>query len=355
MGFATSLVNLLLVGNLNAQLDPPSLEADNLANISAGVLDDCETRFCRPGVRNRSQSRGVVIRYERQGAFNWRMNNPELEGGNTRVAGLEQFTFKFKIPLINQPGTKLLLGYEWDTEKYYFADLPPISPGRPPTLWQLLDERRLKAAKLSAYFTKSFDDRYYLSARVRLSLQGDYDGFVDFDPEYRTYSGAVAFGKKVNADTEWGVGLTYSTNAARTVVLPFLFYNRTWNDRWGLESALPAQVFLRYNVDPARGHAFRTGVQADSKFYVINSLGDRGRFENLNEFYLRRLGLKALTQYEHKLGGWFWAFAQGGVYIPINARFNEIDAVDVDLMTSVEARPFFRVGLFLAPPKELIR
>lgn len=349
-----SVLSLSFSGLL-AQIDPPSLEADNIANITLGTDVDCETQYCKPGVRNRSQSRGVVIRYENQGAFDWSMDNQILEGTPAKVNRLEQFTFKFKVPILNKPGLKFLLGYEWDTEKYYFANQPDIQPGTTPTMWQLLDERRLKATKISAYLTKSFNDTYYASARIRLSLQGDYDGLTDFAKEYRTYSGGIGFGKKVSQDEEWGGGITYSSNAARTVILPFIIYNRTWNEFWGLESALPAQIFLRYNINPQMGHAFRFGAQADSKFYVINSLGDRGRFDSFNEFYLRRLGVKAMAQYEHKLGGWFWAFAQGGMYIPVNARFNEIDNVDVDLRTNVEARPFFRFGIFLAPPKELIR
>jgi hypothetical protein len=283
------------------------------------------------------------------------MANNQLEGAAQQVSSLEQFTFKFKVPVINQPGFKFLLGYEWDTEKYYFENVAPIRDGTPPTMWQLLDERRLKATKISAYVTKSFNEKFYASARIRLSLQGDYDGLTDFAKEYRTYSGGLAFGKKVSADKEWGFGLTYSTNAVRTVVLPFFIYNKTYNNYWGLESALPGQIFLRYNIDPVHQHAFKFGAAVDSRFYVINSLGDRGRYDNFNEFYLRNLGVKALVQYEHKLSAWFWAFAQGGMYVPINSRFNSIDNVDLDLDTNVDARPFLRIGLFLAPPRELIR
>ncbi|PHI18412.1 hypothetical protein CEQ90_18085 [Lewinellaceae bacterium SD302] len=352
------LFALLLCSHNNhvyAQIDPPSLEADNIANISFGEDIDCETKYCRPGVRNRSQSRGVVIRYERQAGFDWSMANDRLEGAPVRVNGLEQFTFKFKVPILNKPGLKFLLGYEWDTEKYYFDNIDPIADGARPTMWQLLDERRLKATKISAYLTKSFNETFYISGRLRLSLQGDYDGLMDFAEEYRTYSGGVAFGKKVSQDEEWGVGLTYSQNPARTVILPFFIYNKTWNDYWGLESALPGQIFLRYNIDPVKQNAFKFGAAADSRFYVINSLGDKSRYTNFEEYYLRRLAVRGLAQYEHKLSKWFWAFVQGGVVVPINTRFNSIEDVDLDLNTEVGARPFLRIGLFLAPPKELVR
>lgn len=262
---------------------------------------------------------------------------------------------KFKVPLINKPGLKFLFGYEWDTEKYYFENVQPIQEGVTPTMWQLLDERRLKATKLSFYLTKSFNERFYASGRVRLSLNGDYDGFIDFGEDYRTYSGGLAFGKKVSDNEEWGVGMTFSSNKARTVAIPFFIYNKTWNDRWGLESALPAQVNLRHNVGKDLKNAFLIGANFDSRYYAINSVGDKGRYQEFDRFFLRTNGIRAQVHYEHHLGSWFWTYIQGGYYLPVNARFNRISDVDLDLDTNMDARPFFRIGLFVAPPKELIR
>lgn len=354
--FLLLLLFLLTSTALVAQIDVPSLEADNITDLTFLTNPVCETVFCRPGVRNRSQSRGVLIRYEQQGGFNWGMANNRLEGAEQRVNSLEQLTVKFKVPVINQPGFKFLFGYEWDTEKYYFDGLAPIVEGTAPTMWQLLDERRLKVTKLSAYLTKSFNEKYYASGRLRLSLSGDYDGLIDFGEDYRTYSGGLAFGKKVSEDEEWGAGLTFSSNKARTVAIPFFIYNKTWNDRWGLESALPAQFNIRHNVGKNLRNAFLIGANFDSRFYAINSVGDRGRYENFNRFFLRSNGIRAQVHYEHHLGSsWFWAFAQGGYYVPVNNRFNPLDDVDIDLQTDMGARPFLQIGVFVAPPKELIR
>ncbi|MEM9836555.1 MAG: hypothetical protein AAF828_08640 [Bacteroidota bacterium] len=346
---------LLTLHTLMAQINVPSLEAENVSDLNFLGSQDCKSVYCKPGVRNRSQSRGLVFRYERQGGFNWSMNNAQLEGTEQRVRFLEQLTFKFKVPVINQPSFKFLLGYEWDSEKYFFDNLDPIREGVPPTMWQLLNERRLKSTKLSAYASKSWDDKFYSTFRIRLSLNGDYDGLLDFGEDYRTYSAGAGFGKKVSEDEEWGVGITFSTNKARTVVIPFFLYNKTWNDRWGLESALPAQVFLRHNINGDIRNALLIGAKFDSRFYAINSLGDAGRYENLDRFFLRNNGIRTQIHYEHNLGSWFWLYAQGGMMIPVNARFNALSDVNRDLQTQMGARPFFRIGVFVAPPKELIR
>ena len=315
------------------------------------VLTDDQPVFSRPGVRYRSQSRGVSIRYETQPKFSWD-GDGAVTGGKQQVTHLEQFTFKFKVPLLNKPQTKVLLGYEWDTEKYFF-DNPGTGAGQEQTLFQLLDERRLKANKLSAYLTHSWDERFYTSGRFRMSLNGDYQGLIDFASIYRTYSGAVLLGKKVDENTEWGVGITYSSNKARQIALPFFVFNQTFNERWGVQTALPGQAYLRRNVGARMVNTFLLGATFDSRYYALNT--DGRRFDQLGQFFLRNNGIRAMLQYEHNFTKWTWVFAQGGYYFPVQTRFNPATDIDLDLETTVGGRPFFRVGVFLAPPKELIK
>ncbi|PPK85307.1 hypothetical protein CLV84_2201 [Neolewinella xylanilytica] len=334
---------LVIVAPASAQIE---LEQGNIE-----ALTDDMPVWSRPGTRYRSQSRGLSVRYETQPEFYWN-GGDAIGGGEQHVTHLEQFTFKFKIPLLNKPRVKALLGYEWDTEKYFFAN-PYEGYENEQTLFQLLDERRLKANKLSAYFTYSFDDRFYLSSRVRMSLNGDYQGLIDFGSLYRTYSAAVIYGKKVSMDEEWAVGVTYSNNKARQIALPFFVYNRTWNDRWGIQTALPGQAYLRRNVGERLLNNFLLGATFDSKYYALNTDG-RG-FEELQQYFLRNNGVRAMLQYEHNFAPWVWAFVQGGVFIPWQTRFNPADDIDLDLETSVGSRPFVRAGIFLAPPKDLIK
>ena len=312
-----------------------------------------EVKFASGGVRNRSQSRGLVIRYETQPGFDWRVNaDTPLAGSEETVTHLEQFTFKFKIPVLNKPDLKVLLGYEWDTEKYFFDD--PFSGEPEPTFFQLLDERRLKQNKLSAYVTKAFNERFYVTGRVRMSLNGDYAGLIDFAEIYRNYSAGVGFGKKISEDEGWAVGLSFSTNKLRTIALPFFLWNKTFTDNFGMELGLPAQAFIRWNVGSDKKNSFLFGPKFESKFYAINK-DEREDFSELGRFFLRRNGIKLQLQYEHNIAPWVWAFGQGGYYLPINNRFNQDTNLEVDLDTTVGGRPFVRAGIFLAPPKDLIK
>ncbi len=324
---------LLLPATGGAQITIGQPEEGNLSNGDNSFI------FGAPGVRNRSRSKGVEMRYEREGGFDWAGRQGVFGESSRRVELLEQFTFKFKVPLVNQPDVKVLLGYEWESEKYYFED----REDNPNDIWAYLDERRLKNNKLSAYFTKSWDDRYYTTARLRMSSNGDYKGLWDFDHQFRTYSAAFAFGKKISDNKEWAAGFTLSSNQARFVAVPFFVYNITWNDNWGLETALPGQFYLRRNTGADQQNAFLLGATFDSKFYALHTGPDTGEFEDLGSFYLRYSGIRATLHYEHRIVPWVYAYGQAGYYIPINARFNPFENVDQDLFTDVQGRPILRV------------
>lgn len=303
--------------------------------------------YVRPGVRNRSLSKGVELRHEVHGSFNWTALDGRLGNERQEVDHVERTTFKFKIPLANQPDFKMLLGYEWNTEKYHF-DFDPGEPAR--NLWSRLDETRLKINKFSAYFTKAWNEKAYTTLRLRLSTNGDHDGLVSFADPYRTYSAAAGYGVKPREDKEWGIGLTVSHNRVRTVVIPFLIYNITWNERWGFESALPASAYLRYNFGP--DHALLVGGNYDSKMYAINWEEDRS---SQNAYWVRNGGFKVQAHYERHLFSWIYWYAEAGYYLPVNSRFNPISDPDLTLEAEVTGRPIARIGLFLTPPKDMIR
>ena len=312
---------------------------------------DPACNFCTPGVLNRSQSKGVELRQELQAGFRLTSERDAADAPEREVSLLEQTTFKFKIPIINSLSLKFLLGYEWDTEKFRFDEVGLASSD---PIWRHINERRLKTNKISLYATKRWNDRYYSSVRLRISLNGDYDGLIDFDQPYRTYSAIFAMGKKVTDYLEWAAGLTISSNQVRTIPVPFFAYNRTWNERWGLETALPGQAFVRRNI--GRDNALMLGAEYHSKFYALNWTDDGPvPTPGFEPTFLRYNGFRAVLHYEHRLSKWFWAYMQSGVYLPWQTRFNPIDDVDTEIELDAGTRPVLRVGLFLAPPKELIR
>ncbi len=331
-----SLVFFCLPQRLEAQFRIPTPDEENL--------------FARSGVNNASASKGIDVRYEAHAGFDWTTDTRDLGRDPRRVDYQEHFTFKFKVPVINSPSLKFLLGYEWDTEKYHFAREYSENAASS-NIWAHLDEQRLKTNKFSAYLTKSFNERFYTSIRLRMSLNGDYEGLVNFNDPYRSYGVIAGIGVKPSENKEWGVGVTFSQNDARRVLLPFLIYNITWSERWGLETVLPGAAFLRHNF--TQDNKVLVGAEFYSKFYALNWTDTPGgdRFA----YFFRNNGVRFQADYEHKLTKWIWAYAQGGYFLPVTATFSPVDDSDMDLDTSQGGRPFLRVGLFLSPPEDYVK
>lgn len=307
-----------------------------------------ELCYCKPGVANKSRSKGLELYYGNYSGFNWTPDGQSSDpNGESIVSGIGRFTAKLKIPILNKENLKVLLGYEYGTEVFRFDQVgTQFSP-----IFSSLNNETLKTNKFTFILTKPFNDKYYGMVRFRSTFNGDYDGLVSFDDRYGIYSAIVALGIKPRDDLEWGVGLSYSNSFIRTRVLPFLIYNRTFNEKWGLEAVLPLQVFGRYNFNPSSIMLF--GVEFKTKSYSLD-FDDPGR-ELVSEFTFRHSELAAKVSWERKIVPWVWVNVEGGYQMPFNSNFEDTRSGDYSFDASPEGNLFLRVGLFLSPPDKFFK
>ncbi|MCB9266972.1 MAG: hypothetical protein H6558_18235 [Lewinellaceae bacterium] len=304
--------------------------------------------FCQPGVRNQSRGRGVLIEYGGIGSHTLLPDNALSKAANSgsRVSHVEQMKAKIKIPIVNAPGLKVLAGYEYGSEKYHFSSFGTGSS----QMYRSLDDNPLRNNKFSLYITKAFRDKYYGGLRLRTSYRGDYDQKMSFESQYATYSALAVFGVKPRPDLEWGVGLTYSDNFFNRQVLPFAIYNRTFNDKWGIETVLPVSVMGRYNFREGRLLLFGAEYQSDS--YAIDVL--TGKSEQALPYYFRRSEIAVKASYDHNLYSWFWFNVEGGYQIPFRNEF-VAPGGGPTTRNSTKGQPFVKVGIFVTPPRECVR
>lgn len=322
------------------------LPDDNQTDLG---IDGPATVYCKPGVCYKSPGKGVLGEYTAVGGFNIAPDvASEGADGESRVRYAEKFVGKFKVPLVNKPGFKMLAGYEYNSETYYFGRIG----GPRAELMEALDGNTLRQNKLSLYLTKPINNKFYVAMRARLSSRGDYEQGIYFSDRYNTYSATAALGIKRNENVEWGVGLSYSDNFIRQQVWPFAFYNHTFNDQWGLETVLPASIMVRHNFQPQSMLLF--GVELENGAYAIDVFDP---MEQANvPYYFRHTEIGAKAVFEHNLFSWFWLGAEAGLLIPIRNRFElASDPFDTRIQNQVGVQPMLRVGLFLSPPKSFVK
>lgn len=314
---------------------------DNQIDIGTDRID-----FCKPGVTNKSPGKGILIEHTSIGGFNIRLKSSDGTKQNTNnVNYASRMKAKLKIPLVNAPGLKMMLGHEYIGETFQFNTIQPEEI----SLLNTINGQTLKNNKFSLYITKSFNQKYYGGLRARVSSRGNYEQVVSLEATYTTFSATGFFGIKERPDFEWGFGLTYSDNFARKQIWPFFLYNRTFNDRWGIEAILPASIMARYNF--SNQNMFLFGVELENAAYHITPSD-----VDQTSYYFRHTEVAAKASYDRHLFSWIWVLAEAGAHIPVRNRFEDSRAPLTD-RTRYDAgvRPFVRLGIFVSPPKSLVK
>lgn len=319
-----------------------------ISAIDEAVIGSTPIRcLCKPGVRNKSRSKGVELAYGLIGRGTYAPKGDEqLTPPYSSYSRWQNLRASIQVPVVNKPGFKLLLGYRHTQEFFAFSR---FSPDYQET-FQALDKNRLYSNSLSAIATRSFNDKNYMVVRLRHSSDGNYSGVKLFDSRYNSFRALVMYGIKRHQDFEWGVGVNVSTGFRRSfMALPFILYNRNFNDKWAIESTLPAYVFLRHNIKD--GTIALGGVELNSQSYrldVKSGAVPQDYAFNHNE-------LLASLQLERRIAPWVWVNVKAGYQFNLNASFESKLPNGADFRVNPSNAPFFRMGIFLSPPSKFVK
>ena len=334
---------LFIPGLLRGQVKPDYFPED--VDSNAG---NAEIRcFCKPGVRDKSRSKGLEISYGLIGKGHYmpeQDNFPPPFSAYTRWQNLE---VDLKVPLVNLPGWKFLLGYRYIAESARFR----VFGSDYRETFETLDQKHLKSNTVSLLLSKIIDEKRYLILRLRNSANGNYSGLQFFNPRYNILKAAAMFGVKRNEDFEWGVGLNFSSGFRnRFTLLPFILYNRNFNRKWGIESAFPAFVFIRYNVTP-RAIAL-AGIEYSSHSYRLEV--DAGQHTPYDYAY-NHSEILASVRMERQIVPWVWAQVKVGYQYNLSSDFDAKNGISPAFQVEPTNAPFLNISLFLSPPEKMIK
>lgn len=299
--------------------------------------------YCSPGVRNQSPSKGILFEYGFQPPMALQSYSP---AGATHFSNNDQLQVKLKAPLVLKPGLKVLAGISHIHESY---DYNYAIPEAFPTV-QELDRTLLKATRLSLYAVKPWSQRMYLMLRLEGSFNGDYRGLMSFDRRYAVYRASALWGIKKNEDTEWGVGFLYKRGFRNQALYPFLLFNHTFNDHWGLESVFPAVIKGRYNFD--RNNILLFGTELQTSEYSIDMATNSGNGADASSiFHLNSASLLFSLAYNRRVNRWTWTEFKVGYSHSLSSNF-ENTATGELLPTLPTNGPFVSFSVFLSPPRD---
>ena len=302
--------------------------------------------FCKPGVCNKSPGKGLLIEYSYNPEFKMRPTNAEQP---THVEANKRFMAKIKVPLVNKDRVKFLLGFKYATEKYNFDHIDPENY----PLFKRMNDATLKDAESAAYLILPINHNYYTSFRFSTSFRGDYGTFMNTNQRYLTYRAAGIFGVKKSENLEYGFGIYFSKNIRRSIAYPFGLLNWTFNDKWGLEAAIPVSIKIRHNIN--EGNIMLFGAQYSTQSYTLDTR-DAFSTTSIDQslFHYRRGSIETSVGYMKQMTGWTWMEFKLGYSININS-----DARDIYNGLEYDLRPtgsiVGTVSFFLSPPKKYLK
>lgn len=335
-----ALVLLLSIIALHGQNRPGFLGEDN--DDDSGFNIQC---LCRPGVQNKSRSRGLEISYlwNRGGTID--PENSNFQGVPSVIDNLENIILKLKIPVVNTEGFKLLAGFNYRPEQYYFGRVGPDYAD----VFNHINGRILKNTGIELFASQSFNEKNYGVLRLKASFNGDYNGLMNLDRRYAIYNATAVYGIKKNEDLEYGFGVNFTRSFRNTLALPFFIYNRNFNDKWGIESVLPAVAILRYNHSPRS--IFLGGIRYNSRSYSISV----PQLDEPVDYAMNHSEIRAFLSIEQNLVPWIWLDAEAGYQLNFSTDFEAKSSGATDFMVEPANAPYLKLGIFVSPPDSFLK
>lgn len=309
--------------------------------VAQEILTPMREMYCKPGVDGKSPSKGILVEY---GLFPSYKINAESEK-NSHLHANEHLLIKLKAPIINRKRIKFLIGVRHFREAYDFGSIDVDDQW----LFKNLENKTLKNTRFSAYLSGSISSKHYFGFKGEAAYTGDYKGLVNLDKRYRHLYLVSIFGMKPHAKKEWGLGVVSRFGFRGNMVLPFLIYNQTFNEHWGLEFTAPVKMMLRYNLN--KKSLFLFGPEFGSRFYSVDFM-ETPTNGPVGQYNIRRSETQLNMAYHQQVSSWFWCEIKMG-YVHYNAAefqgVNSAEAIDFEINPSDGL--FLKLGVFLSPPK----
>jgi hypothetical protein len=306
----------------------------------AGICD--EEGYCIPSLQGLPRSKGISLNYTtvRNQIIITEYNNETFSG---LIEGTSKLEVKAKVPLLLRSDLKIILGADYSTYDFEFAQ-HDADQNR---IYGSLNNITYRTFETKLYVLKPFRGNKYLFSRFGVELTGDLSSKGIDDYFRSTFS--ILYGIKSSSRMTWGLGLNYRSSLGRHIVFPTFAYSQILSNRWSLEAYLPMRLNLRYMPNSKNIFEFRNQL---SRQHLNTNPG----ITNENNIVLARTDYYSNIAYEREVYDFLWISAAAGYQVNFdfassikrNEQVNSSSLLRNDLTTAL----VFEIGIFMVPPKK---
>ena len=358
------LSGLLLVGAVGAaraQDQPrvyPPAEPSKSDSIKGGFQLTDKQQFANQSVLGQGPSKGLIVHYERV-PTDFQIRSSGVNGVpdyTTTVSKAALLTAKLYAPILNHPHLKLILGLNYERQEFQFRDQSSIDQY---SLYGNIQNKGLTTIGSQLAVFRPVDAVHYYVFRIKGELNGDYTSDQLNVTDYLKVSSELIYGWKRSPTFAWGIGLQLGYSLGRQSVYPAVVYNRTFNDRWGVEALFPARVLVRRNLSPKAllfGGYELVSTNYNLKLRTPFPKTSDPQASKVTSLELRQIDVKLRLRLEHELLSFLWGAVEGGYRY--NYQFNSFDRTnntrDIVINSQLGLAPYVALDLFIVPPRKLL-
>jgi hypothetical protein len=268
-------------------------------------------RYCTQKVLNQTPQRIISIGYD---------YNAEFHMPGVRFSETSQFVNDFHVNQVNILRAQVNIPviatnkFIWQLGANYWSSQFAIknNSANNPFVTSLQSNSMVSTGINSTIF-KPLNERNFIILQASADLNGIFPKLGDINSNALTLSATGIYGWKTSESNMIGTGIARTYRAGRLIYVPVLLWNKTFNDRWGMELLLPAKGFVRYNFSTSS--MLQVGFELEGNQFFTNLPQSKS-----GEAYIQRGEFKPRIMWDKKITGFLWFNVQAG--LRYNYRFD---------------------------------
>jgi hypothetical protein len=274
-------------------------------------------RYCTQKVLNQTPQRIISLGYDYNAGFHMPGIRVENFGPTTQEFHVNQVNMlraQVNVPVISTNKLIWQLGANYWSSKYDFENNVFNNP-----FVKVLQSNAMVSTGINSTIFKPLNDRNFLIIQGSVDVNGVFPSFNDISSKAVTLSATGIYGWKTSESNLIGTGIARTYRAGRLIYVPVLLWNKTFNDKWGMELLLPAKGYLRYNFSTSS--MLQLGFELEgNQFYTSLAQSKNGTA------YIQRGEVRPRIMWDKKLTGFLWFNIQAG--LRYNYRFDVMNKYD---------------------------
>jgi hypothetical protein len=261
------------------------------------------TRYCTQKVLNQTPQKIISIGFERHGSFHM----PGV-GMGALLPAMQDFHINQVSSLKAQVNVPVISNNKiiWQMGANYWGSQFKVENPGTNQFAQRINSHSFTSAGLNTTIFKPLNETNFLIIQASADANGLFHKISDINNNAITLSGTFIYGWKKSEKNMIGAGIARTYRAGQLIHVPVLFWNKTFNDNWGMELLLPARGFLRYNFSTS--NMLQAGYELEGNQFWTPLAGSKN-----GSVFIQRGEFKPRIMWDKKISGFVWFHTEFGM------------------------------------------